>query len=88
MNLKNLKTRNGLTIENATRVGDFIVGLVNNRPLTWQLNGRRTSNRRSQLDISLSTYLVIRKWGGKYTVTETTNPDVNKGRSVVKVIEL
>jgi len=87
MNLKNIKTRNGQTVENATRVGNFIVGLVNNRPLTWQLNGRRSSKNKSQLDIALTTYLVIRKWGGKYSVTETNTPEAS-GRSVLKVIEL
>lgn len=87
MNLKNIKTRNGQTVENATRVGNFIVGLVQNHPMTWQLDGRRSSKRKSKYDIALTTYLVIRKWGGKYSVTETNTPEAS-GRSVVKIIEL
>ena len=87
MNLKNIRTRNGQAVENATRVGDYIVGLVNGKPLTWQLNGRRSHKNKSKLDIALTTYLVIRKWGNKYSVTETNTPSV-EGRSVVKVVEL
>lgn len=87
MNLRNIKTRNGKTVQDATRVGNYIVGLVDGRPLTWNLNGRRSNKNKSKLDISLTTYLVIRKWGSKYSVVETNNPNA-EGRSVVKVVEL
>lgn len=86
MNLKNIKTRNGQTIECATQVGDKILGIVNGKAMSWNLDGRRTNNNRSVLDIYTPKYLIIRKWGSRYSVTESNTPV--KGNGIVKIVEL
>lgn len=83
-----LKTRNGNKVTNVQKAGDIIVGFVKGRALVWEKNGRRSPNKRSQLDLDLSNkyHIAIRKWGNNYKSTIYSSKPVGKG--IIKVIEV
>lgn len=85
----NLKTIGGIEVDNAVRSGESILGLVNGKPMAWDTAGRRLgSKKRTQKDLAMKSYLVIRKWAGHYSVTETTDPNKADRKGVVKIVEL
>lgn len=96
MRTKNKKTNNGKVIKNLKKVGNQLVGLVDNQILLWNLEGRRSKNRKSKLDIAspkekvtinqVEKYVIVRKWGNnyKYSVAEKSI----KGHGIVKSVKV
>lgn len=82
-----MRTKNGQKVTAIVRGDRRIFGLVKGKPLSWDTNGRRTSTRRSKLDLDLGKFLVIRKWGSRYSVKEVSEPP-QSGNSIVKIVQL
>jgi hypothetical protein len=83
-----MTTRNGQQVKNVTRVGSKLIGFIKGQPYSWQLNGRRSENHRSKLDLVLekTRYIVIRNRAGK--LSARLYDEKPNGRSIVKVIEV
>ena len=81
------KTKGGHRVLGLTKVNDKYIGIVEDKPLIWSIDGRRGGQRSSKYDLELKKYAITRRWGNRITES-VVDALPNRPRGVLEIKEL